>query len=263
MPVSQNANPGTRVDSVVAYFVGCTTNYSEPEVGEAVVEVLEKLGIRPLCPEQRCCSIAELAVGKAKTFRTNAGFNLRSLAAPRCEIVTACSTCAAALKRDYPRLLRTPEAAALAERTHDIMDYLVRHCERNGIPPLAPVELSLAYHAPCHLVALGGSLIERRLELLRSIPRLTVTHVDRGCCGMGGAFGMKCCNYRASMELGDALFAALEELAPDMVISECPACRSQIAHGTTLPVTHPIMILKRALAPAGAESKSVELRAQE
>jgi len=87
--------------------------------------------------------------------------------------------------------------------------------------------------------------------------------VDRGCCGMGGAFGMKCCNYQMSMDLGDALFAALKELEPDMVISECPACRSQIAHGTALPVSHPIMIVKRALATVCTQSESTELGTEE
>jgi Fe-S oxidoreductase len=237
----------------VAYFAGCTTNYHEPEVGEAVVEILEKLGMRPVYPEQRCCSLAQLVAGKPKAFREGAEFNVRSLTAAGGDVVTACSTCAAAIKHDYPKLLRKPEAKALTERTHDIMEYLVRHRERQGMPGFEPVELSLAYHAPCHLVALGDELIERRLDLLRSIPGLTVTRVDRGCCGMGGTFGMKCCNYETAMEIGKALFAALEEVEPDMVSSECPACRSQIAHGTALPVIHPIMIVRRALPAASTE----------
>jgi Fe-S oxidoreductase len=253
MPVSGHGSRSIRADDVVAYFAGCTTNYNEPEVGEAVVEILEKLGMRPVFPEQRCCSLAQLVAGRPKAFRKDAEFNVRSLAAPGSDVVTACSTCAAAIKRDYPKWLRKPEAIAVTERTHDIMEYLVRHGERKGLPEFEPVELSLAYHAPCHLVALGEELIERRLGLLRSIPGLTVTRVDRGCCGMGGTFGMKCCNYETSMEIGEALFAALEELGSDMVISECPACRSQIAHGTGLPVIHPIMIIRRALPAVRTE----------
>jgi Fe-S oxidoreductase len=240
-------------DDEVAYFAGCTANYNEPEVGEAVVEILEKLGLRPVYPEQRCCSLAQLVAGRPEAFRKDAEFNVRALAAPGGDVVTACSTCAAAIKHDYPKWLREPEAKALTERTHDIMEYLVRHRERQGLPGFEPVELSLAYHAPCHLVVLGEELVERRLGLLRSIPGLAVTRVDRGCCGMGGTFGMKCCNYEASMEIGEALFAALEELGPDMVISECPACRSQIAHGTGLPVSHPIMIVNRALPTVSTE----------
>ena len=46
MPVSRNGTGRMSADKVVAYFVGCTTNYNEPEIGEAVVEVLEKLGMR-------------------------------------------------------------------------------------------------------------------------------------------------------------------------------------------------------------------------
>lgn len=235
----------------VAYFVGCTADYTEPEIGKAVVEVLAKLGMGPVYPEQHCCSIAQLASGEAKAFRRNAEFNIRSLTTFGGDVVTACSSCAAALKHDYPRLLRTPEANGLAKRTYDVMEYLVRYRDEKGSLSFRPVELSVAYHAPCHLVALGGDLIERRLDLLRSIPDLKVTHLERGCCGMGGTFGMKYRNYKTSMEIGRDLFAAIKELNPDMVISECPGCRSQIEHGASLPVIHPIMIVRRALATQG------------
>ncbi len=237
----------------VAYFVGCTTNYSEPEIGKAVVEVLERLGIRVRFPEQRCCAMAQWASGDGKAFRKNAEFNVRSLGAWGDDVVTACSTCAAALEHDYPRLLRTREAEALAGRTYDVMAYLVRLWERKEMPPFRAVKLSVAYHAPCHLRGRGGDRIEKRLALLRSVPDLQVTHVDRGCCGMGGTFGMKRRNYRMSMEIGEALFKALGELRPDLVISECPGCRSQIAHGAGLAVIHPVMIIRRALAGLAGE----------
>lgn len=240
----------------VAYFVGCTADYTEPEVGKAVVDVLEAVGIRVRLPDQRCCAVAQLASGRKGAFRKNAEFNLRSLGAFGGDIVTACSSCAAALVHDYPRVLGTPEAEALAKRTYDIMEYLVLLRERNGLPPFRSVGLSLAYHVPCHLAALGGDRIQRRLDLLRSIPELRVTHIDRGCCGMGGTFGMKRRNYRVSMEIGQALFAVLRELKPDMVISECPGCRTQIAHGTGLPAVHPIMIIRRALINEGTRSSA-------
>lgn len=250
MAASGSANRGKTAEKVVAYFAGCTTNYNEPEIGEAVVEILETLGMRLVYPEQRCCAIPQLSAGDASTFRKNAEFNMRSLLASGADVVTACSSCMAAIKHDYPKWLRGPEATALTERTFDVIEYLVRYREAGGMPTFEPVELSLAYHAPCHLVVLGDDLIERRLALLRAIPGVTVTRVDRGCCGMGGTFGMKCRNYQMSMEIGAALFTAIKDLRPDMVISECPACRTQIAHGTGLPVTDPIMIIRRALRPA-------------
>lgn len=231
----------------VVYFAGCTTNYNEPDIGKVVVAILENLGFRVLCPEQHCCSIAQLASGRTDAFRKVAEFNIRSLAAPRADVVTACSTCAAAITQEYPKMIRTPEAEDVAGRTYDIMEYLVRHRKRNGLPMLEPVELSVAYHAPCHLRALGDELIERRLGLLRAIPGLTVTWVDRGCCGMGGTFGLKRHNYEISMEIGKSLFEAIEELKPDLIVSECPGCRSQIAHGTRKSVSHPVVLVGHAL----------------
>jgi len=132
-------------------------------------------------------------------------------------------------------------------RTYDIMEYLAGLRGRNAMnTAFHPVTLSILYHAPCHLKVLEQELVDSRLELLRLIPGLTVTHIDRGCCGMGGTFGFKRSNYPASMTIGQALFQGIRESAPDLVVTECPGCKLQIEQGTGLSVSHPILIMKQA-----------------
>jgi glycerol-3-phosphate dehydrogenase subunit C len=237
------------MDKRIAYFAGCTANFVDPEVGEAAVQVLQRNGFQVVAPDLECCSIGRLSYGGRGTFLRRARANVRRLAEADCDVVTTCTSCALALKREYPRLLGTPEAERVAQRTYDIMEYLVRLRARGVLDTeFQPIRLHIAYHAPCHLKVLGQEAIDSRLELLRLIPGLIVTHIDKGCCGMGGTFGFKRSNYPSSMAIGQALFDAIREALPDMVVTECPGCKLQIEQGTGLSVSHPILIIKQAYA---------------
>jgi len=235
------------MDKKIAYFAGCTANYIEPEVGIATILVLEKNGFHPVFPKQKCCAVPQLAYGNRRSFFRHAEANVRSLAEAGCDIVTACTSCALAIKRDYPRLLNSQEARAVAARTYDIMEYLVMLNASSLLnTTFHPINLNLSYHAPCHLRTLGQKLITNRLELLRLIPGTSVKWIDWGCCGMAGTFGVKRSNYMVSMAIGRALFEEIIRLAPDLVTTECPGCKMQISQGTGITVTHPIQIVKEA-----------------
>ncbi len=53
----RNSHPGAISGETVAYFYGCYTNYVEPDLGKAVVSVLERNGLRVFLPEQQCCGL--------------------------------------------------------------------------------------------------------------------------------------------------------------------------------------------------------------
>ncbi len=59
----------------VAYFAGCTAGYLFPQVGQAVVEVLEHNGVTVYVPPQQCCGMPHLVEGDRKAtlerVRTN------------------------------------------------------------------------------------------------------------------------------------------------------------------------------------------------
>ena len=92
----------------IAYFHGCYTNYIEPGLGRAVVEVLEKNGFRVLLPKQECCGLPligndlfDLAVKLGRK-------NLKSL--KRCvedgvEIVFSSPSCGMTLSQEYGGIL--------------------------------------------------------------------------------------------------------------------------------------------------------------
>ncbi|NQT74622.1 MAG: hypothetical protein HQ553_17935 [Chloroflexi bacterium] len=231
----------------IAYYPGCTANYVNPEIGKSTFQVLQKHGFEPIWLDQKCCGTPYLGIGDLKGFLKRAEYNVSLFAQAGCDIVTACTSCALAIKHDYPKYLKSAEAEEVSKRTYDIMEYLTVLKERGALEnSFQSIDLSLIYHAPCHLSALGQELIDKRLELMSLIPGLSISQSRNGCCGMGGTFGSKKKNYEMSMEIGKDLFDGIKEASPDMVITDCPGCQLQIQQGTGLEVTHPVHIVRQA-----------------
>ncbi len=230
----------------VVYYFGCFTNYNNPEVGQATVQLLEALGYDVTLPEWRCCGVPLYAKGEIAAARRMVEFNVAALAAyidAGCEIVTSCPSCQLALARDYPRLFPSEAAERVAAHTHFLSRFLL---DRGGLEGhLGPLPQRAAYHLPCHLRALG--MDEDTLRLLHQIPGFHATAVKRGCCGLSGTFGLERDHYAQSMDTGSGLFAAVKEGECDMVLTDCGACKLQIEHGTGRQVTHPLQVLCRAV----------------
>lgn len=234
----------------VAFFTGCTVNFVDPGIGLDSLAVLRHNGVEVFYPRQKCCGVPSLVYGDNKGFIEKAKFNIRSLEDADCDAITCCTSCALALKEEYPAIIADPGARKIAAKTYDIMEYVVQLKKRKQLnTAFQRLDLHVLYHAPCHLKCLGRELIDERLHLLQLIPGIHLERINRGCCGMGGTFGMKKKNYDISMSIGAALAEAIKEAKPDMVITECPGCKMQIEHlsGTAaLNVQHPIHLLRLA-----------------
>ncbi len=231
----------------VALFAGCTVNFIDPGIGADALAVLAQNGIDVLYPDARCCGVPLLAYGNRKGFAQNAAFNMESLLKTGCDIVAPCSSCAHALREKYPARLGTAAARTIAARTYDLLQYLCVLARKGFLRmDFRRVELFALYHAPCHLKGFGSAAIDARLELLKHIPGVKVERIDRGCCGMGGTFGMKKKNYSQSVAIGAALARGIREARPDVVLTECPGCRMQIEHLSGVAAWHPVRLLALA-----------------
>ena len=86
----------------VAYFAGCTAGYLFPQVGRAVVEVLERNEVTVYLPAQECCGIPYFVEGdRAATLdrvRANLGPLLAAIRAGDA-LVSSCPTCGYFMKR--------------------------------------------------------------------------------------------------------------------------------------------------------------------
>jgi glycerol-3-phosphate dehydrogenase subunit C len=80
----------------VAYFAGCTAGYLFPQLGRAVVEVLERSGATVHVPPQQCCGMPHLVEGDRRGALRRAGDNMATLlGSVRAgdELVSSCPTC--------------------------------------------------------------------------------------------------------------------------------------------------------------------------
>jgi Fe-S oxidoreductase len=161
------------------------------------------------------------------------------------QIVATEPAVAVCLTREYPNLLDDDEARLVAEHTSEACAYLWKmHTTGKLQLDLKPINATLAYHMPCRLKALRvGSPGE---NLLRLIPGLTVRHLEEGCSGMAGTFGLRAANYRSSLRAGWPLISRLRDRDLQGGTTECSTCKIQMEQGTTKPTTHPMKLLAHA-----------------
>jgi FAD/FMN-containing dehydrogenase/Fe-S oxidoreductase len=253
------AAAGGRRRPLVAYFSDLFANYNDPELGLAVVRILEAHGYEVVVPEQRSSGIPEMLYGYAAKAAETACFNIAG-ALPFVKrgatLVSAEPTATFAFKVHYSDYVNATETSLVANATCDLGEFLVRrradHPESapKAGPPVASglhhdrETLRIAYHQPCHSKAqqIGNPAI----ELLREIPGVEVVDLAAGCCGMAGTFGMKAGTYDLSMLTGKPLFDRIAGVAPDILVSDCSTCRMQLAHATGLPTVHPVTLLAEA-----------------
>ncbi|HEY7745254.1 MAG TPA: heterodisulfide reductase-related iron-sulfur binding cluster, partial [Desulfuromonadales bacterium] len=85
----------------VAYFAGCTAGYLFPQIGRAVVEVLERNGVTVQVPSQQCCGMPHLLEGDRQGAFQRAEANLSTLVGAvqaGDDLLTSCPTCGFFLK---------------------------------------------------------------------------------------------------------------------------------------------------------------------
>jgi FAD/FMN-containing dehydrogenase/Fe-S oxidoreductase len=234
-------------DETVLYFVDTYANYFDAEVAEAFERILQRHGVALYVPQQQLHSgMAMIAQGALDVARDVAERNVSLLAEAIRKGHTVVATepsAVLALTREYPILLGDDEDAALvAQHTQEACHYLWRRrLDAKLLLDLQPIKLRVAYHQPCHARALGiGAPAE---NLLRLIPGVELTHVEKGCSGMAGTFGLLKRNYRSSLRAGLPLLAELRSGPYDLGASECGACRTQMEQSAPFATLHPLKLL--------------------
>lgn len=86
----------TRKEQDVTYFVGCTAGYLFPEIGKAVVKVLERNGLTVHVPSQGCCGMPYVAEGDRSNAlkQVESNFSVLLDSAPDGkDVICSCPTC--------------------------------------------------------------------------------------------------------------------------------------------------------------------------
>jgi len=235
----------------VAYFAGCYANYYQPELAGTVANVLNRNNVDVAVPGCQCCGMPMIANNNMIGFRKNAERNIRSFASfinDGWDVVTACPSCALMLKHGYPAFFGQDDADLVSRHVYYVDEYLVRLTHKRRLPPgLVQLDQSVLCHIPCHLKVQDEG--RSTLDLLHSIPGLSVAAVNAACCGMGGYHGYKKAYSDLSLEMGRKLFQDIEETGADRVVTGCAACGLQIRYGTGIAVIHPVQLLEMAYGP--------------
>ncbi len=232
----------------IAYFYGCYTNYIDPDLGKAVVAVMEKNGFRVLLPNQQCCGLPLMANGlfdsAAKLGKNNVA-SLEKAIAGGTEIIYSSPSCGMMMQEEYESVLHIPGASALGPHLWEISHFLLHlHEEGKLNTDFQEREETLYYHAPCHLRAMRIGL--PALDLLSLIPGLRVIELPEGCCGLAGSYGLKKEKYAIAEKVGRPIFEAVRRVKAKVVVSDCEACRMQIGQKTGVKTVHPVQVLLQA-----------------
>jgi glycerol-3-phosphate dehydrogenase subunit C len=234
----------------VAYFYGCAANNYEPEVGKAIVAVLEHNGFEVVLPEQVCCGLPMQSNGDFDGARRYARANLRTLApyaAQGIPIVMGGASCGMELKSDWQHLLgiHTDEARLVAAHTYDINEFLWEQHQAGRLrTDFTPMERAIPYHTSCHqkLHRMGRPA----LDLLGLVPGIQVEEMGFDCCGITGTYGYKHEKYDIATAVGKPLFDRLQATGADLAICDNETCRWNIAAHSGLKVVHTIQVLAEA-----------------
>jgi glycerol-3-phosphate dehydrogenase subunit C len=243
----QSPPAGVGRNGRVALFYTTPVEFNTPETGRATVRVLWRSGVDVACPEQVCCGMPALDAGDIAGATRRARFNVEQLGRmvdDGRDIVVPGPTCSRMLKQEYPRLVPGPATERVVGRVFDIAEWLVRlhgggKLDRGFRSSLGRV----GYHAPCHLRVQEIGFKSR--DLLRLVPDTSIEVLER-CTGMDGTWGFKHEFYDASVAVARPLLRDLEQLAPTLLVSDCPLAALQLEQQRGQRVYHPIEALDAA-----------------
>lgn len=232
------------------YFAGCAVENYEPQVGIALVEVLNALGMRVRLSGGGCCSLPMLSSGEWDAARPRAEMLTALLATESADgapILSASTSCSLTLRSKYAAYLgmRDGPAQRVAGVVRDVCEFLLeRHAEALAAA-LKPLPARVLYHGPCQLR--GHGMGQPAVELLRMVPGLNVHLSLSDCCGVGGTYGYSADRAPVSRQVGRSLADQARELVPDAVVCDSETCRWSIARATGLPVCHPVEVIRASL----------------
>lgn len=185
----------------VGLFVTCVNDTLYPRTGQAVVTLLERLGVTVDFPlEQSCCGQPQYNTG----YRHQAEPLVRRYARAFRDhdyVVTPSGSCAAMVREHHPRIGARAAAEGrdgtlaraaqdVAARTYELTEFLVDVLGVEDVGARYPH--TVTYHPTCHGLRMLG-LGDRPRRLLRHVRGLTLVDLPDAaeCCGFGGTFAVK------------------------------------------------------------------------
>jgi L-lactate dehydrogenase complex protein LldE len=188
----------------VQLLVTCLVDRFFPDTGEAVVDVLERLGVTVEFPDaQTCCGQPAFNSGYTDDARALARHTIEVLEASDAPVVVPSGSCGDMVIHQYEALFAgdpkwADRARALSHRTYELTQFLV---DVLGVTDVgAQASGKLAYHACCHGLR-GLNVRTQPTALLDRVRGAEICPLAEAevCCGFGGLFAVKMPDISAGM----------------------------------------------------------------
>jgi L-lactate dehydrogenase complex protein LldE len=181
----------------VQLFITCLTDSFFPETGEAVVNILSRLGISvDFAPDQTCCGQPQFNAGLRNDARAIAEHTIKLFEKTQGDIVTPSGSCAHHFRHNLLELFEGdtewyPRAERFGRRVFEFTEYLV---DKLNVTDLGATWNggSLTYHPSCH--TLRGLDVDRQPRaLLQNVKNAMLVQLpnEQECCGFGGVMSVE------------------------------------------------------------------------
>jgi len=238
-----------RVPTSALLFRGCVMDGLFSHVHDATIRTLQVNGyaVREV-PAQVCCGALHAHAGLRDEARRLARTNVAAFGDDDTPIVVNSAGCGAMLK-EYGHLVDA--SAEFVARVRDVSELLAERGPRPG----APLDVTVAYDPPCHLLH-AQRIAEPPERMLAAIPVLRVVSPPDAaqCCGSAGLFTLV--ESAMSRAVLAPKLASLAEARPQVVATGNPGCLMQLgaglaAAGIPAAVRHPVELLDESYQAAG------------
>ncbi len=253
----EGIKPSPKAD--VLYFVGCSASYTNPEIAQATVKILNASATPfMLMPDEWCCGNMLYSVGMVDEARELARRNIEVMRQTGATtLLTSCAEGYRMWKVDYPKILNM-STADLGFRVVHLVEYVGELIKQGALKFTSRVDLRLTYHDSCSLSRLSepwvpwqgerglwGTVnppLERRRgtngvyqpprDILNSIPGVELVEMPRMrenafCCGAGRGTKEAFPDF-ALWAAGQRLEEA-KEVGAEAIVSACPWCKNNLA----------------------------------
>ncbi len=187
----------------VSLFITCLSDGIYPRVGESIVRLLARYGVKVDFPEvQTCCGQPAFNSGFWKEAKTAAKTLLEAFEDSD-YVISPSGSCTGMIHHYYPKLFEDePELLEkvnqLIKKTYEFSQFIVQVLGVTQIEASFPFKVT--YHKSCH----GGRLLGikdeplRLLENVRDMDLVPLPFVE-DCCGFGGTFAVKMSDISGAM----------------------------------------------------------------
>jgi Fe-S oxidoreductase len=150
------------------------------------------------------------------------------------------------VREEFPQLVATPAATAMAQHAHDLDEYVYRVAREGRLKRDFKRRFGrVQYHVPCHIRVQNIGI--RGRDLLK----LVADQVDavQECSGHDGSWSMQKENFADSLRWGKKAFDGMRLEAGEPCALACTDCRLAALHieqGAGRKTVHPIVALAHA-----------------